>query len=135
MFLGYNVNESGKLVINQKQVKIVERFYDEYLSRKMVDYVIVPKGSCVAQRGPLLLRIGIYIYNIDAFNRLEAKKELLEKIFGYNIEWYTSRKNSTAKRVLYSITTDLYNKENYNNSFTWLIDCFDKLKNALESLD
>lgn len=51
------------------------------------------------------------------------------------MEWYTSRKSSTAKRVLYSITTDLYNKDSYNDSFKWLIDCFDKLKNALISLD
>lgn len=56
MFLGYNVNESGKLVINQKQVKIVERFYDEYLSRKMVDYVIVPGGFLCGSKRPTFVK-------------------------------------------------------------------------------
>lgn len=46
-----------------------------------------------------------------------------------------SRENSVAKRVLYSKTTDLYNKATYNDSFAWLINCFDKLKNALDAID
>lgn len=103
-------------------------WYDVSIGKK--DYHIF-----FAIKGKSTLRIGIYIYNIDSFNRLEAKKELLEQVCGYNMEWYTSRKSSTAKRVLYSITTDLYNKDSYNDSFKWLIDCFDKLKNALISLD
>ena len=38
-FLGYDNDENGKLVINRKQAKIVERIYDEYLSGKTVDYI------------------------------------------------------------------------------------------------
>lgn len=51
------------------------------------------------------------------------------------MEWYTSRKNSVAKRVLYSTTTDLYNKAKYKESFEWLINSFDKLKNALDMIN
>lgn len=51
------------------------------------------------------------------------------------MEWYTSREKSVAKRVLYSKTTDLYNKATYTDSFEWLIDCLDKLKNALDTVD
>ncbi|GAA0109235.1 recombinase family protein [Clostridium tertium] len=39
MFLGYDADENGKLVINKEQAKIVERLYDEYLSGKTVDYI------------------------------------------------------------------------------------------------
>lgn len=85
--------------------------------------------------GESTLRIGLYIYNIDVFNSLESKKDLIEQTCGYKMEWYTSRKNSTAKRVLYSTKTDLYNKDKYKESFEWLINSFDKLKNALELLD
>lgn len=85
--------------------------------------------------GKSTLRIGLYIYNVDAFSRLESKKDLIEQACGYKMEWYTSRKNSVAKRVLYSTKTDLYNKDKYKESFEWLINSFDKLKNALELLD
>ena len=38
-FLGYDMDDSGHLVINPKQAKIVERLYDEYLSGKTVDHI------------------------------------------------------------------------------------------------
>ena len=38
-FLGYDRDESGKLVVNQKQAKIVERLYFEFLSGKTPDYI------------------------------------------------------------------------------------------------
>ena len=38
-FLGYDTDEDGKLVINQKQAAIVKRLYHEFLSGKTVDYI------------------------------------------------------------------------------------------------
>lgn len=38
-FIGYDNDENGKLVINKKQAKIVQRLFDEYLSGKTVDYI------------------------------------------------------------------------------------------------
>ena len=38
-FLGYDTDEDGKLVINQKQAAIVKRLYFEFLSGKTVDYI------------------------------------------------------------------------------------------------
>lgn len=38
-FLGYDTDESGRLVINPKQAKIVERIYDEYFSGKTVMHI------------------------------------------------------------------------------------------------
>lgn len=85
--------------------------------------------------GKSILRIGLYIYNGEAFTRLENKKDSIEQLCGFNMEWYTSGEKSVAKRVLYSKTTNLYNKATYTDSFEWLIDCFDKLKNALDTVD
>lgn len=85
--------------------------------------------------GKSTLRIGLYIYNADAFSRLEKKKESIEQFLGFNMEWYTSREKSVAKRVLYSKTTDVYNKDTFNESFMWLTKCYDKLKNALDIVD
>jgi len=38
-FLGYDRNDDGQLVVNQKQAKIVKRLYWEFLSGKTVDYI------------------------------------------------------------------------------------------------
>lgn len=38
-FLGYDTNEAGKLVVNRKQAKIVQRLYMEFLHGKTTDYI------------------------------------------------------------------------------------------------
>lgn len=38
-FLGYDTDEEGRLIINQKQAQIVTRLYSEFLSGKTVDYI------------------------------------------------------------------------------------------------
>lgn len=81
------------------------------------------------------LRIGIYIYDKITFERLELKKEKIEAMCGFELDWYSSRESSVQKRVLYSTTTDIYNKENQRYCYNWLIDHFDKLKTALQTYD
>jgi uncharacterized protein with ParB-like and HNH nuclease domain len=78
------------------------------------------------------LRIGIYIYKPETFSELESKKEDIEKFCGFKFDWYSSREKSVAKRVIYSIDADIHNKDLYEEHFIWLINSFDKLKNALE---
>lgn len=81
------------------------------------------------------LRIGIYVYKLEFFSRLESKKNEIESIFGYPLDWYTSREKSVAKRVLHCIDADIHNPELYPQHFEWLIDRFDKLKNALKTVE
>lgn len=38
-FLGYDTDESGRLVVNRKQAKIVQRLYMEFLHGKTTDYI------------------------------------------------------------------------------------------------
>lgn len=82
-----------------------------------------------------LLRIGIYVYRPEYFLKLESKKLEIESIFGTSLEWYTSRKKSIAKRILYSEEKDVHNAEYYKEHFVWLISHFDKLKVALDVID
>lgn len=81
-----------------------------------------------------ILRIGIYVYRPEYFSKLESKKTELESLFGAPLEWYTSQKKSLAKRILYSEERDIHNPELYQQHFEWLINHFDKLKNALDTL-
>ena len=82
-----------------------------------------------------ILRIGIYVYRPEAFSRFEAKKDQIEGACGFPLEWYTSRDKSVAKRILYSVEADIHNPELYKQHFEWLIYHFDKLKNALDTVD
>lgn len=82
-----------------------------------------------------ILRIGIYVYKPKDFIKLESFKDKIEEIYGSKLEWYTSRETSTAKRILHSIETDVFNQELYLTNFEWLISQFDKLKVALENVN
>lgn len=82
-----------------------------------------------------ILRIGIYVYKPDYFSRLESKKADIESSFGYPLEWYTSRPQSVAKRILYSEERDIHNVAFYPQHFDWLISHFDRLKNALDAVE
>ncbi len=81
------------------------------------------------------LRIGIYVYKQESFKRLESRKAEIEAIYGSELEWYTSRKNGTEKRILHSIDADVHNPNLYHEHFNWLISRFDKLRLALEAFE
>lgn len=82
-----------------------------------------------------ILRIGIYVYRPEYFSKLESKKTEIESVFGFPLEWYTSREKSVAKRILYSEEKDIHNDELYQQHFDWLINHFDKLKSALDAVE
>ena len=82
-----------------------------------------------------VLRIGFYVYRPEDFARVESKKAEIESLYGSPLEWYTSRQKSVAKRILHSVDADVHNPELYKQHFDWLITHFDKLRNALETVD
>lgn len=82
-----------------------------------------------------ILRIGIYVYRPEYFSKLESRKNEIESIFGASLEWYTSREKSVAKRILYSEERDIHSAEQYQEHFNWLINHFDRLKNALDAVE
>lgn len=77
------------------------------------------------------MTILIYSYNLDAFRRLESKKSVIESTFGHKLDWYSSRENSTAKRILYKYECDIFNSQKQPEIFDWMIEHYDKLCNAL----
>ena len=73
----------------------------------------------------------IYVYDGESFERLEQKKTAIEKSFGDNLDWYSSRKDSLAKRIIYKKETDVFDESKEAEIFDWMIEGFDKLKQAL----
>ncbi|MBQ8784613.1 MAG: DUF4268 domain-containing protein [Alphaproteobacteria bacterium] len=78
------------------------------------------------------LTLLVYVYNMDTFRRLESKKEIIEIHFGNKLDWYSSKNNSKAKRILYKRKAEFYNQEKYDENFQWMIDAFDRLHKALK---
>ena len=81
------------------------------------------------------LRVGVYVYHPEYFSKLESKKKEIENACGFPLEWYTSRKQSYAKRIFYSVDADIHNPDLYNQHFEWIISHYDKLKDALTVVD
>lgn len=79
--------------------------------------------------------IVIYANNPDIFRRLEQKRNIIESVFGDKFEWYTSRENSKAKRILYRHEADIFNIQSQSEIFEWMIKHYDKLCKALSSAD
>ncbi|MGN0155348.1 MAG: DUF4268 domain-containing protein [Lachnospiraceae bacterium] len=73
----------------------------------------------------------IYAFDGEAFARLESKKEKIETLFGNKLDWYSSRENSTAKRIIYKRECEVFNPSKQEEIFSWMIDKFDELCNAL----
>jgi len=76
-----------------------------------------------------------YAYDGYAFSRLESKKAVIETAFGDKLDWYSSRQNSMAKRIIYKREGELFNPNKQEELFAWMIDRFDELKNALITVD
>lgn len=82
-----------------------------------------------------LLRIGMYIYRPEDFERLDGRKQELEAAYGSALDWYSSREKSVEKRILHSIEADVHDETLFPQHFQWLIDQFDKLITALRKVD
>ena len=73
----------------------------------------------------------IYAFDGEAFSRIESKKEKIETLFGDKLDWYSSRENSTAKRIIYKRECEMFNPSKQEEIFSWMIDKFDELCKAL----
>lgn len=73
----------------------------------------------------------IYVYNHEAFTRLESKKATIEEVFGNKLDWYSSKKDSVAKRIIYKYECEIFNPKKQAEIFSWMIDKYDELCYAL----
>lgn len=80
------------------------------------------------------LSVLIYAYNPEAFHRLESKRVPLEASFGYELDWYSSKENSVAKRIRYVREAEIFNAEKQHELFDWMIEAFDRLYAALDAV-
>ena len=80
------------------------------------------------------LSVLIYAYSSEAFHRLESKKDALEASFGYELDWYSSKESSVAKRIRYVQEAEIFNTEKQDELFAWMIEMYDRLYAALDAV-
>ena len=80
------------------------------------------------------LSLIIYAYNADTFRRLESKKDAIEESFGHELDWYSSRESSVAKRIVYKCEMDVFNINQQPEIFAWMVAAYDSLYAALEAV-
>lgn len=80
------------------------------------------------------LSVLIYAYSSEAFHRLESKKDALEASFGYELDWYSSKESSVAKRIRYVQEAEIFNTEKQDELFAWMIEMYDRLYTALDAV-
>lgn len=80
------------------------------------------------------LSLVIYAYNRDAFTRLESKKDKIESLFQDKLDWYSSKQNSAAKRIIYKKECEIFNPAKQEMIFSWMIDKFDEMCKALAAV-
>lgn len=131
--------KNNQLILWSKFVEYCENLgREEVVSRKPLlqnSYVINANSSdfeygFTVTRGKYITLL-IYVYKPECFARLERKKDHIEEIFGDKLDWYSSRKESTAKRILYKKEHNVLNPEDQKELFEWMIEKFDLLKKAL----
>ncbi len=81
------------------------------------------------------LTILIYAENSEVFTRLEGKKNEIENAFGDKLDWYSSRQGSDAKRILYKKECNVFDPATQVEHFTWLIEKFVAMYNALKKVN
>lgn len=81
------------------------------------------------------ISILIYAYDGEVFARLESKKDKIESVFGENLDWYSSREKSVAKRIILKKEANIYNPAESKGIYSWMIERFDKLQEALGAVN
>lgn len=79
------------------------------------------------------LTLVIYTETPEMFTQVEEKKEQIEKYFGDKLDWYSSKKGSSAKRIIYKKEFDIFNPSKQEELFNWILQKYDLLQNALIS--
>ena len=58
----------------------------------------------------------------------------MEASFGYELDWYSSKESSVAKRIRYVREAEIFNAEMQYELFAWMIEAFDRLYAALDAV-
>lgn len=107
-------------------------------SRSSYDICVGKKGFVLfvsLQKANSLLGVGIYMFNVEVIEKAKKNKERIEDITGMDFKWRKGKKTSINETLIHSRDIDIHDNDKYTEYYDWIINCVDRLKDALEELD
>ena len=122
-FVNY-ANEHGRSSDIAKQKAAGRTYYDVHIGANGYHlFFSIPYGKRI--------KMGIYTYNVDTYNRLKELKDQIETEFGENLNWEYSKLTGTTRSIVIEEKADVFNPAEQPKIFDWIIDHFDRITTAL----
>lgn len=122
-FVNY-ANKGGKASDIAKQKASGRTYYDVHIGADGYHlFFAIPYGRRI--------RMGIYTYNVDTYNRLKESKDQIEAEFGDSLNWEYSKSTGQTRSIVIEEKANAYNLSEQPKIFDWIIDHFDRITKAL----
>ncbi len=122
-FVNY-AKSKGRSTDIAKQKASSRTYYDVHIGANGYHlFFSIPYGKTI--------KMGIYVYNVDTYNRLKELKDMIETEFGENLDWDCSKPTGTTRSIVIEETADAFNLSEQPKLFDWIIDHFDRITTAL----
>lgn len=122
-FVNY-ATEHGRISDIAKQKASGRTYYDVHIGANGYHlFFSIPYGKRI--------KMGIYTYNVDTFNRLKELKDQIEAEFGESLNWEYSKPTGTTRSIVIEEKADDFNQVEQPKIFDWIIEHFDRITTAL----
>ena len=112
------------MLFRSKQKAAGRTYYDVHIGANGYHlFFSIPYGKRI--------KMGIYTYNVDTYNRLKELKDQIETEFGENLNWEYSKSTGTTRSIVIEEKADVFNPAEQSKIFDWIIDHFDRITTAL----
>ncbi len=116
--------EEGRAADIAKQKASGRTYYDVHIGANGYHlFFSIPYGKRI--------KMGIYTYNVDTYNRLKELRDQIEAEFGESLNWEYSKPTGTTRSIDIEENTDVFNPSEQPKVFDWIIDHFDRITSAL----
>ena len=116
--------EHGRSSDIAKQKAAGRTYYDVHIGENGYHlFFSIPYGKRI--------KMGIYTYNVDTYNRLKELKDQIEAEFDENLNWEYSKSTGTTRSIVIEEKADVFNPAEQPKIFDWIIDHFDRITTAL----
>ena len=122
-FVNY-AEEHGRCADIAKQKPAGRTYYDVHIGANGYHlFFSIPYGKRI--------KMGIYTYNVDTYNRLKEKKDQIESEFGEALNWEYSKPTATTRCIVIDEKATVFDVSEQQKVFDWIFDHFDRITSAL----
>lgn len=116
--------EHGRSADIAKQKPSGRTYYDVHIGANGYHlFFAIPYGKRI--------KMGIYIYSVETFERLKELRDQIEAEFGEKLNWEYSKPTGTTRSIVIEEKADAFDLAEQPKIFDWIINCFDRITTAL----